>query len=155
MSRIRQRGAGDNFDARRRELPEGFRPDPRLRHYRTDDELVRALKAQPFGLPAPEALDLITDYGLEAVAGALIKVLADMSGRGRPIREPRALLVWSLKRGKAWSPEQVRVYLSGLLDDALERLAASANVTDQRLARELERAWGEAPANVISLERAQ
>jgi hypothetical protein len=154
MPIIAPTGPEDTFAARLAQIPAPFRPEGQFRRYRTLDELVRVLKAPPFELPAPETIDLVAEHGLAACEGALFKTLADMAGRRRPIKEPRALMIWALRRGKGWTEQQIDVYLNGLLEDALQRLQ-SGNPTEQRLARDLEEAWGEAPENVTAFPAAR
>lgn len=133
------------------ELPPGFRPN--CRRLQTAPAVVQALNGEPFGLPVPDALDLVQEYGLSACEGAVVKTLAHLPRGG--IRSPRRWLIATIHKGKGWSPEQVEIYMANLLEDTMKRLEGSDLITYRRLAADLRRQWGEVPENIIELQRNQ
>lgn len=132
---------------RLRQLPSWIRP-PVIRLH-TTDAVVRVLREAPFAVPAPDAVDMVGEYGVEAVEGAILKTLAHLPAG--EIHSPRRWLFATLKKGKGWRPDQVRAYTATLLEEALARLEKSENPTERRLAGELRREWGEAPDNLLEL----
>ena len=139
----------DEEEDRLRQLPPWVRPS--LIRLRTTDAAVRALREAPFSVPAPDAVDLIGEYGVEAVEGAILKTLAHLP-EGE-IRSPRRWLFATLKKGKGWRPDQVEAYTATLLEEAMAQLEGSENPTDRRIAGELRRSWGEAPPQVVEFPR--
>ncbi len=150
----REKTEEDNvFDRRRASLPVGAWPDPGLRHY-PDERSLFDVMAGRFGLPLPDAIDLVAEHGIEACEGAVVKTLAHQRAGGR-IRTPRGWLIATLRKGQGWSAAQVEVYLDSLLEEVVKGMAESENETDRRLARELERAWGQTPEKVIDFPEAR
>ncbi len=139
------RRTNEEEEERLRQLPSWVRP-PLIR-LRTTDAVVGALRAAPFSIPAPDAIDQLGEYGVQAVEGAILKTLAHLPAG--EIRSPRRWLFATLKKGKGWRPDQVEAYTATLLEEAMAQLEGSENPTDRRLAGDLRRSWGEAPESVI------
>lgn len=102
-------------------------------------------------LPAPDALDMIRDYGVAACEGALMRTLAHMAGGG--VRKPRGWYIATLRRGHAWTPAQVEAYVRREWEKVIVRMERSENPQQLRVAGELRERAGWAPGNVVSLAR--
>ncbi len=143
------RRTNEEEEDRLRQLPSWVRPS--LIRLRSADGAVRALCEAPFSIPAPDAVDLVGEYGVEAVEGAILKTLAHLPAG--EIRSPRRWLFATLKKGKGWRPDQVEAYVGTLQEEALARLEGSENTTDRRLAADLRLCWGEGPPQVVEFPR--
>ena len=137
----------------RKFLPGEWEPHPLIRRYRTDDDVIIALQAEPIRMPLPDATDLVNDNGAEACVGAIMRVIS------QPLetwKRPRGILVYFVVKKKGWKPDQVEQYVKSELDNALARLEATAttNPTVKRFFEQIERervGSTDAPENVIQI----
>lgn len=105
-----------------------------MRRYLTEDELLQVLTVE-LEFPFPDALDLISRYGLPECEGAIIKTLANRGQGG--VRRPRGWLVHTLRKRWGWKTEHLERYIADEWDKAVQRLEISPDITYQRIGAEL------------------
>jgi len=127
-------------------------PHELCRHYETEADIYKALAAPTFDMPLPDAIDLVNQYGVAAVEGALVKTVA-LVRNGTVKKSARGFLCKTLSRGIGWSAQQVTFYVADEWEKGLAHMKRSEDPTIARLAREIETVSGKAPENVSRIDR--
>jgi hypothetical protein len=127
-------------------------PHPLCRRLETETQLLQALEGATFEMPLPDAIDLVNEYGLATVEGALIRTLAHIKA-GTVRKSRRGFLIANLRRNLAWTPDQVAIYVNGEWRKSLDRMRGSEDQTVAKIAREIEMLSGTAPENVTRMRR--